>query len=40
MDVTLSGMVTEVRDVQERKALSLMDVTLSGMVTEVSLEQS
>ena len=40
MFVTLSGMLTEVRELQELKALLPMDMTLSGMVTEVSLEQS
>ena len=36
MDVTESGMVTEVSPVQPENALSPMDVTESGMVTEVS----
>jgi len=36
MDVTLSGMVIEMRDVQSAKAQLPMLVTLSGMVTEVS----
>ena len=39
MDVTLLGMVTEVRPEQSEKALSPMDVTLLGMVTEVRPEQ-
>jgi hypothetical protein len=39
MDVTLSGMVTEVMEVQERNAVSPMDVTLLGMVTEIREEQ-
>ena len=33
MDVTLLGMVTEVRPLQSEKALCPMDVTLLGMVT-------
>jgi hypothetical protein len=32
MEVTLPGMVTEVREVQSAKALSPMEVTLPGMV--------
>ena len=39
MLVTLSGMVTEVRDVQKPNAPSPMLVTLSGMVTEVRAMQ-
>ena len=35
MLVTLSGIVTLVRDIQYRKALSPMLVTLSGIVTLV-----
>ena len=35
MEVTLLGMVTEVRPVQSRKASPPMVVTLLGMVTEV-----
>ena len=35
MLVTLFGMVTEVRELQPRKAWLPMLVTLSGMVTEV-----
>ena len=35
MDVTLSGMVTAVREEQSWKAAPLMDVTLSGMSTEI-----
>ena len=35
MEVTLLGMVTEVRPLQKEKALSPMEVTLLGMVTEV-----
>ena len=40
MEVTLLGMVTEVRLEQSEKALPPMSVTLLGMVTEVRLEQS
>jgi len=40
MDVTLLGMVTEVRPVQLEKAHSPIDVTLLGMVTEVRPLQS
>ena len=36
MLVTLSGIVTEVSEVQPENASSPMLVTLSGMVTEVS----
>ena len=39
MDVTLLGMVTEVRPEQLEKASLPMDVTLLGMVTEVKLVQ-
>jgi metal-sulfur cluster biosynthetic enzyme len=39
MDVTLLGIVTEVRLEQKEKALFPMDVTLLGIVTEVRLEQ-
>ena len=39
MDVTLLGMVTEVRPLHSKKASSPMDVTLLGMVTEVRLVQ-
>ena len=40
IDVTLLGMVTEVRPEQPEKADHPMDVTLLGMVTEVRLEHS
>ena len=36
MYVTLLGIVTEVRPVQPKKALSLRDVTLLGIFTVVS----
>ena len=39
IEVTLSGMVMEVRLLQFRKALSPMEVTPSGMVMEVSVSQ-
>ena len=39
IDVTLLGMVTEVRPEQPEKADHPMDVTLLGMVTEVKPEQ-
>ena len=39
MDVTLSGMVIEVREVQSLNALSPIEVTLFGMVMEVREEQ-
>ncbi len=39
MEVTLLGMVTEVRLEQLEKAELPMEVTLLGMVTEVRLEQ-
>ena len=35
MDVTLLGMVTEVKPLQSEKASPPIDVTLLGMVTEV-----
>ena len=35
MEVTESGMETEVRESQEKNALSPMEVTESGMETEV-----
>ena len=35
IDVTLSGMVTDVKPLQSRKAELSIDVTLSGMVTDV-----
>ena len=35
MEVTLSGMVTEVRPLQPEKARSPMEVTLLGIITEV-----
>ena len=35
IDVTLSGMVTDVKPLQPEKAYSPIDVTLSGMVTDV-----
>ena len=35
MSVTPSGMLIELRDVQDRKALASMFLTLSGMLTEV-----
>ena len=38
MDVTLFGIVTEVRLEQPQKASSPMEVTLFGMVTEVRVE--
>ena len=40
MLVTLSGIVTLVRDVQSKKALAPMLVTLSGIVTLVRDVQS
>ena len=40
MLVTLSGMVTELREVHHAKAESSMLVTLSGMVTEVRGSQN
>ena len=40
MLVTLSGIVTEVKEEQPLKAHSPMLVTLSGIVTEVKEEQS
>ena len=40
MRVTLSGIVTLVRDVQSEKAYSPMRVTLSGIVTLVRDVQS
>ncbi len=39
MEVTLSGMVMLVRELQSSNALSLILVTLLGMVTLVSLLQ-
>ena len=39
MVVTLAGIVTEVRPVQEENAELPMVVTLSGIVTEVRLVQ-
>ena len=36
MDVTLFGMVTDVKPIQLEKALSPIDVTLFEMVTDVS----
>ena len=39
MLVTLSGMVTEVREEQPQNAPSPMLVMLSGMITEVREEQ-
>ena len=39
MEVTLSGMVMLVRELQSSNALSLILVTLLGMVTLVSLQQ-
>ena len=39
MDVTLLGMVTEVRPLQPTKAVRPMDVTLLGMVMEVRPRQ-
>ena len=39
MEVTESGMETEVRDLQESNALTPMEVTESGMETEVREEQ-
>ena len=39
MEVTPSGMVTELRLLQLAKAESPMEVTLSGMVTELRLLQ-
>ncbi len=40
MEVTLFGMVTEVKPLQSRNANSPMEVTLFGMVTEVKPLQS
>ena len=40
MEVTLSGIETEVRLEQLRKAESPMEVTPAGIETEVSLEQT
>lgn len=39
IDVTLSGMMTEVKFIQVLKTESPMEVTLFGMVTEVRLLQ-
>ena len=39
MEVTLSGMVIEVREEQPSNALSPIEVTLFGMVIEVREEQ-
>ena len=39
MEVTESGIVTEVRLEQRENAYSPMEVTESGIVTEVRLEQ-
>ena len=39
MDVTLLGMVTEVKPLQRAKVASPMDVTLLGIVMEVRLVQ-
>ncbi len=36
MDVTFSGMVTDVRDTQPLKAPYPIDIRLSGMVTDVT----
>jgi len=40
MEVTLLGMVIEVRDLQLEKAKLPMEVTLLGMVIEVREEQT
>jgi hypothetical protein len=40
MDVTLSGMTIEVRELHPPNASFPMDVTLSGMVIEVNALQS
>jgi hypothetical protein len=40
IDVTLSGMVTDVKPLQNEKALPPIDVTLSGMVTDIKPLQS
>ena len=40
MEVTLLGMVTEVKPLQSENARSPMEVTPFGMVTEVNLLQS
>ena len=40
MEVTLEGIVTEVKLEHQANALSPIDVTLEGIVTEVKREQS
>ena len=40
MEVTLEGIVTEVKLEQAQNAEEPMEVTLEGIVTEVKLEQS